>query len=200
MKELPSFVSLVDSFGKLPGIGSKSAERMAAAVLDMKEEDAIQFAKAIENARNLIHTCPNCGLFTENDLCEVCSSDERNRHLCIVIAKPKDANAFEKIKGLSPVYHVLGGLVSPGKGVGPEDLNIAGLFDRLEQGEIEEIVLALNPTIEGETTSLLLSRMLNEKYPSIKVTRLGYGLPMGSSLDYADSLTLQKALEGRKSL
>ncbi len=200
MKDLPSFNALVDSFGKLPGVGAKSAERMASALLDMKEEDALQFADSIKNAKKLIHSCPNCGLFTENEVCEICSSPERNHHLIIVISKAKDANAFEKIKGLNPTYHVLGGLISPGKGIGPEDLNIDHLFERIQDGDVEEVILALNPTVEGETTSLLLSRMMSEKFPTLKITRLGYGLPMGSSLDYADSLTLQKALEGRRSL
>lgn len=200
MDHLPSFEALVDSFAKLPGVGRKSAERMASAVLDMDEVDATAFSEAIANAKNRIHACPNCGLFTENDRCYACSDPNRNHGLCIVIAKPKDAASFEKISTVNCVYHVLGGLLSPTKGVDPEDLRIDELLDRIDKEEIEEVILALNPTIEGETTSLFVAKILGQKKPNIKVTRLGYGLPMGASLDYADALTLAKALEGRKSL
>lgn len=200
MNQLPSFELLVDSFAKLPGIGRKSAERMASAVLEMDAEDAKAFSESIVLAKNRIHSCPNCGLFTEKEVCEICSNPERNHKLCIVVARPKDANSFEKIGSLDCTYHVLGGLLSPTKGIDPENLRIDALFERIEQEGIEEIVLALNPNIEGETTSLFLAHLLGEKAPGVKITRLGYGLPMGASLDYADALTLQKALEGRKIL
>ncbi len=200
MANLPSFESLVDSFAKLPGIGRKSAERMASAVLEMDEVDAKAFSEAIQNAKNNIHPCPNCGLFTENDLCFACSDPNRNHKLCIVVAKAKDADSFERIGTLNCVYHVLGGLLSPSKGIDPENLTIDALMKRIDEEGIEEVVLALNPTIEGETTALFLGHLLNENKPNVKTTRLGYGLPMGASLDYADALTLSKALEGRKSL
>ena len=200
MDGLPSFELLVDSFAKLPGIGRKSAERMASAVLDMDQEDAKTFADSIITAKNRIHSCPNCGLFTENEVCSICANPNRNHHLCIVIAKPKDADGFERIGSIDCTYHVLGGLLSPSKGIDPENLRIDALMERIDKENIEEIVLALNPTIEGETTSLFLAHLLNQNKPNVKITRLGYGLPMGASLDYADALTLQKALEGRKNL
>ena len=200
MNELPSFELLVDSFAKLPGVGRKSAERMAAAVLEMDEADAKTFAESIELAKNRIHPCPNCGLFTEKELCSTCANPNRNHRLCIVIAKAKDATGFEKIGSVDCVYHVLGGLLSPAKGIDPENLRIDALLERIDKEGIEEIVLALNPTIEGETTSLFLAHVLGQSKPNVKISRLGYGLPMGASLDYADALTLQKALEGRKNL
>ena len=200
MKNLPSFDLLVDSFSKLPGVGRKSAERMASAVLDMAQEDAEQFSKAIVDAKNRIHPCPNCGLFTENETCAYCDDEHRDHGLCIVVAKAKDADAFERIGAMNCVYHVLGGLLNPAKGIGPEDLSIDRLIERIQKEGIHEIVLAMNPTIEGETTSLFLAHTLANVAPDVQVTRLGYGLPMGASLDYADAMTLQKALEGRKSL
>lgn len=198
MKNLPSFELLIDSFSKLPGIGAKSAERMAYAVLAMKEEDALSFAESIKNSRNLIHKCPNCGLFTENELCEICKDETRDHKICIVVAEPKDALSFERLNQFKGIYHVLGGTLSPSKGIGPESLSIAPLLDRVAKEGIEEIVIATNPTIEGETTALFLAKVLSQK--GVTVTRLAYGLPMGASVDYADSLTLGKALEGRKKL
>ena len=200
MKSLPSFELLVDSFAKLPGVGRKSAERMAASVLDMDEEDVKSFSSAIIDAKKRIHPCPNCGLFTEEARCDVCEDERRDHGLCIVIAKAKDAEAFEKIGAMNCVYPVLGGLLSPSKGIDPEHLHIDSLIRRIDQEGIKEIVLALNPTIEGETTSLFLAHLLGQQKPEVTVTRLGYGLPMGASLDYADALTLQKALEGRRNL
>ena len=198
MKELPSFQALVDSFSKLPGIGKKSAERMAYAVLEMRQEDASAFAEAIVSAKSKIHKCPRCGLYAGGGLCEVCSDPNRNHSTCIVVSYPKDALAFEKLNDFHGVYHVLGGVIAPSKGLGPEDLQIDGLLSRIQDEGIREIILATNPTIEGETTALFLAKYLEKT--GVSVTRLAYGLPMGASLDYADSLTLSKALEGRKKL
>lgn len=198
MKELPSFQALVDSFSKLPGIGKKSAERMAYAVLEMRQEDASAFAEAIVSAKSKIHKCSRCGLYAEGGLCEVCSDPNRNHSTCIVVSYPKDALAFEKLNDFHGVYHVLGGVIAPSKGLGPEDLQIDGLLSRIQDEGIREIILATNPTIEGETTALFLAKYLEKT--GVSVTRLAYGLPMGASLDYADSLTLSKALEGRKKL
>ncbi len=198
MKDLPTFQLLVDSFSKLPGIGNKTAERMAYAVLEMEEEDAFQFSTSIENAKKLIHKCPICGLYAEKDRCEICDDPSRDHKICIVVSSPKDALAFEKLHDFHGVYHVLGGTLSPSKGIGPEQLQIPGLIDRVKKEGIEEVILATNPTIEGETTALFLAHLLRDQ--GITTTRLAYGLPMGASLDYADSLTLTKALEGRKKL
>jgi recombination protein RecR len=198
MKELPTYLALVDSFSKLPGIGVKSAERMAYAVLEMKEPDALEFSEAIANAKRLVHKCPNCGLYAEEDLCDVCKDPERDHSICIVVSYPKDALAFEKLHDFHGVYHVLGGVIAPSKGVGAEDLNLDKLIERIPVEGIKEVIVATNPTLDGETTALFVARLLQDK--GVSVTRLGYGLPMGASLDYADSLTLSKALEGRKKI
>ena len=198
MKELPTYIALVDSFRKLPGVGTRSAERMASAVLEMREEDAFEFATAIENAAKTVHKCPNCGLYTEDEVCEICKDSSRDKSLCLVVATAKEAVAFEGVSDYRGTYHVLGGLISPAKGIGPESLRIDELKSRIAREEIKEIVVATSPTLEGETTALFLAKIL-EPY-SVKVSRLGYGLPVGSSLEFADSLTLSRALEGRKSL
>jgi recombination protein RecR len=198
MKELPTYLALVDSFSKLPGIGVKSAERMAYAVLEMKEDDAAEFSEAIANAKKRVHRCPNCGLYCEEDLCDVCKDPNRDHSTCIVVSYPKDALAFEKLNDFHGVYHVLGGVIAPSKGVGAEDLNIDKLIERIPAEGIKEIIVATNPTLDGETTALFVAKLLEDK--GVNVTRLGYGLPMGASLDYADTLTLTKALEGRKKI
>jgi recombination protein RecR len=198
MQELPTYLSLVDSFSKLPGIGRKSAERMAYAVLEMQEEDALSFASAIENAKTKIHKCPKCGLYAEGAHCPICGDSTRDHSLCIVVSYPKDALAFEKLNDFNGVYHVLGGIIAPSKGKGPEDLSINGLMQRIDEEKIKEIIIATSPTLEGETTALFLAKLLQAK--QVTVSRLAYGLPMGASLDYADSLTLTRALEGRTKL
>lgn len=197
MKELKTYNELVDSFSKLPGVGMKSAQRMAFSVIEMREEDANEFAEAIRKAKTSIHKCPTCGLYCEGEQCEVCDNPKRDHSTCIVVSLPKDALSFEKLQ-YKGVYHVLGGLLSPTKGIGAEDISIAPLLQRIEKEGIREVILAMNPNLEGETTALFIARMLQGK--NIKVTRLGYGLPMGANLEYADPLTLEKALEGRKSL
>lgn len=198
MKDLPTYSLLVDSFSKLPGIGSKTAERMAYAVLEMKEEDALQFSDAIAAAKKKVHKCPNCGLYAEGGLCEVCADAGRDRKVCIAVSYPKDALAFEKLNDFHGTYHVLGGVISPSKGMGGGELTIDALLRRIDKEGIEEVVIATNPTLEGETTALFLARILEKK--GVATSRLAYGLPMGASLDYADSLTLTKALEGRKKI
>lgn len=195
MKELKTLQRLTEAFHKLPGIGLKSAERMAFSVLALPAEDVEAFSQALIAVKSKIKPCPICGVYTEQDLCDVCASKERNHDVCIVVSYPKDVLAFEKMEHPQYIYHVLGGVLSPTKGVGVDDLNIDTLFKRIAKEKIKEIVLATNPTLEGETTALFLAKLL-EKYP-VAVTRIGYGLPMGGHLDYADSLTLSKALKGR---
>lgn len=197
MKQLSTFLTLVDSFSKLPGIGVKSAERMAYAVLEMDEEQAMAFSVAIKDAKEKIHKCPRCGLYAEEELCDVCLDEQRDHSICAVVTYQKDALAFEKLS-FSGIYHVLGGTLSPTKGIGTEELDFDRLLARIPEEGIKEIIIATNPTLDGETTALYLAKLLQGK--GVKVTRLAYGLPMGSSLDYADTLTLQKALEGRKAL
>lgn len=198
MKELASLNALIDSFSKLPGVGVKSAERMAYAVLNMREEDAKQFSEAITAVKSKVHHCPICGLFTEGEKCEICLDETRDRSSIVVVSEPKDALSIEKMNSYHGLYHVLGGSLNASKGVGAEDLAIDPLLHRVKTEGIKEIILATNPTIDGETTALFIAKLLEGS--GLTVTRLGYGLPMGSSLDYADSLTLLKAFEGRKKI
>jgi len=198
MKDLSTYSALVDSFSKLPGIGAKTAERLAYAVLEMNEQDAKEFSQAILDAKSAVHKCPVCGLYAEGERCDVCTDESRDHSVCIVLSYPKDAVAFERLEGFHGVYHVLGGVVSPSKGIMAKDLAIDGLLERIENEGIKEVIIGTNPTMEGEMTALFLNKLLQEK--GVSVTRLAYGLPMGASLDYADSLTLSKALEGRKKL
>lgn len=198
MKELSAYLSLVDSFSKLPGVGKKSAERMAYSVLEMSEEDASEFAKSIQDVKVKIHKCPNCGLYAEKELCEACSDPSRDHSTCIVLSYSKDALAFEKLNDFHGIYHVLGGVIAPSKGVGPEDLDVDHLLARIKEENIKEIIIATSPTLEGETTALFIAKLLQGQ--DVTVSRLAYGLPMGASLDYADSLTLTRALQGRTKL
>lgn len=196
MKDLKSLNHLLDSFAKLPSVGKKSAERMALAVLEMDEEEVREFAEALTTIKDTIHKCPICGLYTEEEKCEICSDVERDDKTLIVVSSFRDVYAFEKLHSFKGRYHVLGGVLSAVSGVGIDDLNIDSLFKRVEENHINEVILATNPTIEGETTALFLAKMLEGK--NVEVTRLAYGLPMGGHVDYADSLTLNKALEGRR--
>lgn len=196
MKELKSINRLIDSFAKLPGVGYKSAEKMAYAILNMKKEDAEEFSKALSNVHNVVHKCPICGSYTEEEMCEICSDNERNHRQIIVVSNSKDVLAFESLNTFNGVYHVLNGVISSVNGVGPENLRIKELLERVKNDNVEEVIIATNPTMEGEVTAMYLAHVLeNEK---VVVTRLAYGLPMGGHLEYADALTLNKALEGRK--
>lgn len=196
MKDLKSLSRLLDSFAKLPSVGKKSAERMALAVLEMDEEEVREFAEALTTMKDTIHKCPVCGLYTEEEKCEICTDVERDDKTLIVVSSFRDVYAFEKLHSFKGRYHVLGGVLSAVSGVGIDDLNIDSLFKRVEENHINEVILATNPTIDGETTALFLAKMLEGK--NVEVTRLAYGLPMGGHVDYADSLTLNKALEGRR--
>ncbi|MFA6667151.1 MAG: recombination mediator RecR [Bacilli bacterium] len=198
MKELQSLNNLVDAFKSFPSIGSKTAERMGYSVLDMSEEEVNNLVKAINEAKKEIHPCPICGLLTEEDKCSVCKDPNRNHSICIVLSYPKDVINFEKLESYHGVYHVLGGVISSVHGIGPDDLKINELISRISKEGIKEIIIATNPTLEGETTALYLSRIL-KKY-DVKVTRLAYGLPAGGQLDYVDELTIEKALDNRTDL
>lgn len=198
MKELSAVTELIDAFEKLPGVGTRSAERMAYAILAMPSEDKEAFAKAFQDADKNVHPCKECGLYSEEDTCEVCQDPSRNHELLCVVANVKDALAIEKMNSYNGLYHVLGGLLSASKGISPEDLSIDKLLQRVDENHVQEVIIATNPTLEGETTALFLAKLLEKK--GVTTTRLGYGLPMGASLDYADSLTLSKAFEGRKKI
>ena len=198
MKELKSITKLTDSFQRLPGIGHKTAEKMAYQVLEMNDDIVKYFSDALLEVKQKIHHCPICGAYTENDVCEVCADKDRDETKILVISYPKDVIAFEKIGSFDGVYHVLGGVLSSVNGVGVDDLNISGLFNRIEKQKVTEIIIATNPNTEGETTALYLAKIL--EHTNVKVTRIAYGLPLGGHLEYADALTLSKALEGRKKI
>lgn len=198
MKELKSVTKLVDSFSKLPGVGHKSAEKMAYSVLEMQEEDVEMFSDALKELKRNVHHCPICGNYTEDDVCEICQDENRDKTKIIVVSYPRDVASFERLGVYNGRYHVLGGVLSAVNGVGINDLNIVDLEKRIKDDGVQEIIIATNPTTEGETTALYLAKILENK--NVNVTRLAYGLPMGGHLEYADSLTLSKALEGRKKI
>lgn len=187
---------LIDSFTKLPGIGPKTAVRLAFFVLNMKEEDVLDFAKALANAKRELTHCSVCGNITDTDPCNICQDDSRDRSLICVVQDPKDVIAMEKMKEFNGKYHVLHGAISPMDGIGPEDINVPSLLNRLKDEEVQELILATNPNVEGEATAMYISRLV--KPSGIKTTRIAHGLPMGGDLEYADEVTLSKALEGRR--
>ena len=187
---------LIDSFRKLPGIGSKTAARLAFAVLNFSEEDAERFAGAILYAKRNLHTCPVCCNISTDGLCPVCMDETRDKSLICVVENTRDVMAFERIREYRGSYHVLGGVLSPMHGVGPEQLHIKELFARLSNEEVEEILIATNPTVEGEATASYLAKMLRPF--GVKISRLAYGLPVGGDLEYADEVTLHRAIEGRR--
>lgn len=198
MKEFSSIAKLIDSFQRLPGIGHKTAEKMAYQVLEMKEQNVEYFADALREVKSKIHHCPICGAYTEDDICEMCSNEMRDKTKIMVVSYPKDVIAFEKIGAFDGVYHVLGGALSSVNGVTINDLNINTLFDRIKNQKVSEVIVATPPNTEGETTALYLARILANT--GVSVTRIAYGLPLGGHLEYADALTLTKALEGRNKI
>ena len=198
MKEFSSIAKLIDSFQRFPGIGYKTAEKMAYQVLEMKDENVEYFSDALKEVKAKIHHCPICGAYTEDELCEVCASETRDKTKIMVVSYPKDVLAFEKIGAFDGVYHVLGGVLSSVNGISINDLNISSLFDRIKEQKITEVIVATNPNTEGETTALYLARVLANT--GVNVTRLAYGLPLGGHLEYADALTLTRALEGRNKI
>ncbi|ECB9469279.1 recombination protein RecR [Listeria monocytogenes] len=187
---------LIDSFMKLPGIGPKSAARLAFYVLDMKEDDVLDFAKALVDAKRNLSFCSVCGHITDKDPCYICSDTSRDRSVLCVVQESKDVIAMEKMRDFHGLYHVLHGTISPMDGIGPEDINIPDLLKRLQDDTIEEVILATNPNVEGEATAMYISRLLRPS--GIKVTRIAHGLPVGGDLEYADEVTLSKAMEGRR--
>lgn len=186
---------LIDSFMKLPGIGPKTAQRLAFHVLDMKEDDVVLFAKSLVDVKRELTYCETCGHITDVSPCHICQDKQRDRSVVCVVQDSKDVIAMEKMREYKGLYHVLHGAISPMEGIGPEDINIPSLLERLKNDEIEEIILATNPNIEGETTAMYISRLV--KPIGIKTTRLAHGLPVGGDLEYADEVTLSKAITGR---
>lgn len=188
---------LIEHLRKLPGVGAKTAERYAFSLLHLSETEVLQLAKALSDAKLKLHPCKTCGNISEQDECAICLDKSRNHQLICVVQDVKDVVAIERTKQYHGVYHVLNGVISTSKGVMPEDLNIHSLIKRTES-ELDEVILATNPTIEGEMTSLYLVKRLAKKVK--KITRLAHGLPMGAHMDYADELTLIKAMEGRREI
>ena len=193
---IESLQRLAEQFGRLDGVGRKNAMKMAFSVLDMSDEEAEEFANAIREAKEKIHLCPVCQNITDREVCPICSDLQRDRSVVCVVSDPKVVISMEKVREYKGLYHVLHGVISPMNGVTPDKLKIRELLARLAEGEIEEVIVATNPTVEGEATAMYLSRLL--KPIGIKVTRLAYGVPMGSDLEYADEITLFRAIEGRR--
>jgi len=189
---------LVNQFARLPGIGKKTAQRLAYSILEQPPERARQFADALVNAREKIHFCSVCQSLTDLEICPICANDRRDHSVICVVEEPRDVMAFERTREFSGVYHVLHGVISPLDNIGPDKLRIKELMTRLGNGKVQEIIMATNPTVEGEATASYISRLV--KPMGIKVTRLAYGIPVGGDLEYADEYTLARALEGRNEI
>ena len=198
MDKLKPLSRLEDSLAKLPSVGRKSAERMAFAMLEMSDEDLNEFVEAIGSLKRDIHFCPECGMLTSEERCEICSNPNRDQSVLMVVSYPKDVLSLEKSNGYNGLYHVLNGELNLAKGRDVSSLNITTLIERVAKGNIKEVIMATNPTVDGETTALYITKLL-EPY-NVNVTRLAYGLQMGGNIDYTDQLTLLKALEGRRKL
>jgi len=189
---------LIDSFTKLPGIGPKTAVRLAFFVLNMKEDDVLDFAQALISAKRELTHCDVCGNITDQERCSICQDQSRDQSVICVVQDPKDVIAMEKMREFNGQYHILNGAISPIDGIGPEDINVPSLLDRLKDEQVKELILATNPNVEGEATAMYISRLI--KPSGIKITRIAHGLPMGGDLEYADEVTLSKALEGRREI
>jgi recombination protein RecR len=189
---------LIDGFMRLPGIGPKTASRLAFYVLDMKEDDVLDFAKALVNAKRNLTYCSVCHNITDQDPCHICEDKARDQSMVCVVQESRDVMAMEKMREYPGQYHVLHGAISPMEGIGPEDIKVPELLKRLQDDTIQEVIIATNPTIEGEATAMYISRLV--KPTGIKVTRIAHGLPVGGDLEYADEVTLSRAIEGRREL
>ena len=194
----PSLENLIDKFASLPSIGKKSAQRLAFHILSLSDSETEKFINAIINARKNIHRCSVCQNLTDEETCPICNSKERDKTTICVVEDPRDVMAFEKTHEYSGLYHVLHGALSPINDVGPEDICIKELVARLNDDNINEIIMATNPTVEGEATAIYISKLI--KPFGINVTRLAYGIPVGADLEYADEFTLVRAMEGRKAI
>ena len=199
MRTFPAALErLSEQFARLPGIGSKTAQRLAFQVLSMPQEQAQEFADAILDAKRSIHTCPVCQNLTDEEMCPICADETRDHSTICVVAEPRDVIAMERSREYTGVYHVLHGVISPLNHVGPDDIRIRELLARLQDGSVQEVIMATNPDTEGEATAMYLSRLLRPM--GLRVTRLAYGIPVGSQLEYADEVTLVRALEGRREI
>ena len=190
--------NLADQFARLPGIGGKTAQRLAFHVLSLPYEEAEEFSAAILEAKNKVHTCPRCQNLTDRELCPICDDETRDESVICVVAEPRDVIAMERSREFRGTYHVLHGVISPLNHVTQEDIKIRELLRRVGQGDVREVIMATNPDTEGEATAMYISRLLRPM--EVKVTRLAYGVPVGSQLEYADEVTLSRALEGRQEI
>lgn len=193
-----SLQRLINYYKKLPGIGDKSAERMALATLELKQDDINNFSSSLLDAKNLLKPCKICGHLTENEICSICSDKTRQKNLICVIEDYKSVFSFEKVGNYKGVYHVLQGLISPMEGIGPENINLSSLVKRVGDLENPELILALKSTIEGETTTLYIKKIFEDK--KVTISRLSYGIPIGAEIEYLDIITLDRALEDRKKI
>ena len=200
MRQYPKPLNkLINELSKLPGIGGKTAQRLAFHILALEESEATALANSIVNAKRSLHYCSVCGNLTDTDPCEICSDESRDRTKVCVVETPQDVIAMERIREFKGLYHVLHGAISPVEGIGSNDINLKSLITRLQQhDEIDEIIVATNPNIEGEATAMYIARLL--KPSGIKVTRIAHGIPVGGDLEYADEVTLLKAMEGRREI
>ena len=195
---IPSLDKLVDCFAALPGVGRKSASRFAYHILAMEKDDALAFAQAIADAREKVHQCPLCQNLTDGENCRICTDEARDQGVICVVESPRDVNSIERTHEYKGLYHVLHGLISPMDGIGPEQLHIKQLITRAAADGVREVIMATNPTVEGESTAVYIAKLI--KPLGVKVTRLATGMPIGGNLEYADEMTLFKALEGRSEL
>lgn len=195
MKYPSTILNLIECLKKLPGIGEKTAERLALSILDFDSETIELFSKSLKDLKTKIRRCEKCNNLSETELCEICKDNSRNKNLLCVVEEPKNVILFEKLNIFDGYYHVLDGLISPIDGINPEDINLSSLISRVKKDKIKEIILALKPSVEGETTSLYISKILEET--NVKITKIAYGIPIGAEIDYVDSLTLEMALENR---
>jgi recombination protein RecR len=198
MYYIPPIEKLIEQFEKLPGIGHKTAQRLAFYILNMPKTDASEFCDAIINAKEKVGYCSVCQNLSEGDICPICQSQKRDRSIICVVETPRDLMAMESMREYHGLYHVLHGVISPMDGIGPDDIKVKELLSRLNGGEVEEIIMATDPDVEGEATAMYISRLL--KPLGIKVTRIAYGVPVGGDLEYADEVTLLRAFEGRREI
>ena len=198
MAEIEAIAKLVNQLSKLPGVGRKTAQRLAYHIIALPEEQVRELAVAIFNGKKQIHFCPVCGNYTDTDPCAICADGSRRRDIVCVVRDPRDVNALERMREYDGLYHVLHGVISPMDGVGPDDIRIRELMSRLASGEVKEVVLATNPDVEGEATAAYISRLI--KPMGVKVTRIAHGVPIGGELEYTDEVTLLRAFQGRREL
>ncbi len=195
MKYPSTILNLIECFKRLPGIGEKTAERLALSVLDIDSETIDLFSSSLKDSKTKIRRCIRCNNLSEDELCEICKDKSRNKQVLCVVEEPKNVILFEKLNIFDGYYHVLDGLISPIDGINPEDINISSIIDRVKKDNVKEIILALKPSVEGETTSLYISKILEGL--DVKISKIAYGIPIGAEIDYVDSLTLEMALENR---